>query len=187
MTREDDRADAELLAAVAGEPEAFGVFYARYSEAVFAYFYNRVQRSEIAADLTAETFASALAGAARYRSTGPTAAPWLFGIARHKMIDSFRRGRVESEARRALGLEPLAIDDERLDAVERRIDFEQSEALVHELLATMPAGYREAILASVVDERTYAEIAADLECSEAVVRQRVSRGLRWMRARVVEP
>jgi RNA polymerase sigma-70 factor (ECF subfamily) len=186
MTREDDRADADLLAAVAREPEAFGVFYARYSEAVFAYFFNRVQRSEIAADLTAETFASALAGARRYRADAPTAAPWLFGIARHKMIDSFRRGRVESEARRALGLEPLAIDDERLDAVERRIDFEQSEASVQELLAELPDAQREAILASVVDERSYAEIAADLECSEAVVRQRVSRGLRWMRARVGE-
>lgn len=33
----------------------------------------------------------------------------------------------------------------------------------------------------IVDERTYPEIAAELRCSESVVRQRVSRGVRTMR------
>jgi DNA-directed RNA polymerase specialized sigma24 family protein len=33
----------------------------------------------------------------------------------------------------------------------------------------------------VLEEREYGEIAAELECSEAVVRQRVSRALRKLR------
>jgi RNA polymerase sigma-70 factor (ECF subfamily) len=41
-------------------------------------------------------------------------------------------------------------------------------------------------LAHVVDEQPYSEIAAEMECSEAVVRQRVSRGLTELRARYSE-
>jgi DNA-directed RNA polymerase specialized sigma24 family protein len=36
----------------------------------------------------------------------------------------------------------------------------------------------------VLRERDYPEIARDLQCSEAVVRQRVSRGLRGLRTRL---
>jgi RNA polymerase sigma factor (sigma-70 family) len=186
MARTDERADAELLAATSRDPEAFAVFYRRYAELILAYFLNRTGRRDIAADLTAETFAAALAGAARFRGGGENAAGWLFGIARNKLIDSLRRGQVEDRARRELGLEPLVLDDAEIEAVERRLDFEAHETWLHELLASLPADQREAILASVVDERPYADIARQLACSEAVVRKRVSRGLEQLRARLGE-
>ena len=83
MGRGDERDDAALLGAVANEPEAFAAFYDRYAEAVFAFLLTRTRRRDLAADLTAETFAAALAAASRYRGSAPTAAPWLFGIARN--------------------------------------------------------------------------------------------------------
>ena len=60
------------------------------------------------------------------------------------------------------------------------------ESRLAELLAELPAEQREAITARVVDERPYEEIAATLRCSEAVVRQRVHRGLRRLRQRLEE-
>ena len=48
----------------------------------------------------------------------------------------------------------------------------------------LPAEQRTAVLARIVDERDYREIANELECSEAVVRQRVSRGLVTLRRRL---
>jgi DNA-directed RNA polymerase specialized sigma24 family protein len=53
-------------------------------------------------------------------------------------------------------------------------------------IAALPADQREAVVGRVVEERGYDELAARLECSESVVRQRVSRGLRAMRARIEE-
>ena len=147
MARTDERADAELLASTARDAEAFATFYRRYAETILAYFINRTQRSEIAADLTAETFAAALAGASKFRSEGENAAGWLFGIARNKLIDSLRRGSVEDRARRELGLEPLLLDDSEIEAVERRLDFEMHEAWLRDLLASLPASQRDAILA----------------------------------------
>ena len=54
-------------------------------------------------------------------------------------------------------------------------------------MLTLPPAQRDAVLARVVDERPYAEIAQEMQCSELLVRQRVSRGLRALRAHIQEP
>jgi RNA polymerase sigma-70 factor (ECF subfamily) len=63
--------DEELLAS--GETEAFGVFYDRHARAVLGYFARRTGDAQAAADLTAETFASAIASQHGYRPTGAPA------------------------------------------------------------------------------------------------------------------
>src|SRR5512133_2251953 len=50
--------DEDLLCSE--DPEAFGVFYDRHVRALLAYFARRTGDAEVAADLTAETFASAI-------------------------------------------------------------------------------------------------------------------------------
>jgi RNA polymerase sigma factor (sigma-70 family) len=186
MGRGDERDDAALLAAVANEPDAFATFYDRYAEAVFAFLLTRTRRRDLAADLTAETFAAALAAASRYRGSAPTAAPWLFGIARNRMLDAFRRKRVEDSARRRLGMQAIALADDDLAELESRLDLAQHEEWLREALASLPSDQRSVLLARVVDERDYAEIASEVECSQAVVRQRVSRGLASLRAQFSE-
>ena len=74
------------------------------------------------------------------------------------------------------------LDDEGLEAVERMA----SPGVLEAALGALPDAEREAIEARVLDEADYGEIAARLQCSEAVVRQRVSRGLRRLRATVEE-
>jgi RNA polymerase sigma-70 factor (ECF subfamily) len=53
-------------------------------------------------------------------------------------------------------------------------------------LAALPTDQRDAVLARVVHERSYAEIAEQMRCSELLVRQRVSRGLRALRKQMEE-
>ncbi|MBX5470690.1 MAG: sigma-70 region 4 domain-containing protein [Thermoleophilaceae bacterium] len=55
-----------------------------------------------------------------------------------------------------------------------------------ELVERLPPDQRDAVTARIVDERDYAGIARDLRCSESVVRQRVSRGLRALKVRLQE-
>jgi RNA polymerase sigma-70 factor (ECF subfamily) len=50
----------------------------------------------------------------------------------------------------------------------------------------LPDDQRAAILARVVDERDYEEIAADVATSPSVIRKRVSRGLATMRSQLDE-
>ena len=177
-----DRSDADLLWSSAEDPEAFGAFYDRYEDAVLAFFMRAVGQAEQAVDLTAETFAAALESVASFRPALGSAKGWLFGIARHHLADAWQRGKVEDRARRRLGMAPLTLDDETLEAICGLAQGAGPEAL--ELLSELPATQREAIQGHVLQERGYAELAVEMDCSQSVIRQRVSRGLRTLRARL---
>jgi len=171
--------DEALLARTPADVEAFAEFYRRWERPVAAFFMRAVGRGEVAADLTAEAFAEALASAARFDPDRGQASAWLFGIARHLLARSRERGRVENRARARLGMPPLAIDDELIARVEAAGD----DATLR-LLAGLPNDQERALRARVLEERGYEEIAAELQCSESVVRKRVSRGLATLRSKL---
>jgi RNA polymerase sigma factor (sigma-70 family) len=175
--------DDALLSATAQDRRAFGAFYERHERALLGFFGAATRRADLAADLTAETFAAALGSASAFDAERGTARMWLFGIARHVLAASARRGRVESEARAALRLEALVVEPHQLEAIAALIERE-GERIVDEWLAELPAEQAQALRARVLDEREYADIAGELRCSEAVVRKRVSRGLGRLRRRV---
>jgi RNA polymerase sigma factor (sigma-70 family) len=177
MHRWESSDDGQLLAATQYNAEAFAVFYRRHVPAVLAFFSRRTHSREVALDLTAEVFASALEASPRFRPGPEPARAWLYAIARNVLADSFRRGRVQDEVRRRLAMEPLQVSDEGLAEVEAAVE----KAPVLELLEGLPDDQRQAIQERVLDERGYASIAQQLACSEQVVRQRVSRGLRSLR------
>jgi RNA polymerase sigma factor (sigma-70 family) len=175
---------AGLLGRIAaGDDAAFSVFYREHLDAVVAFFARRVGDRELAFDLTAETFAAVVVSAGAYSEDAPAVA-WLFGIARNKLRESLRRERVADAARRRLGLEPIALDDAALERVEERAGAGESE--LQRALAELPEATREALVARLVEEQGYGEIAARLQCSEQVVRQRVHRGLKQLRTSLRE-
>ncbi|MDQ8043469.1 MAG: sigma-70 family RNA polymerase sigma factor [Solirubrobacteraceae bacterium] len=176
----DRLGDAALIAATRTDPEAFAALYRRYERPVLAYFVRRVRSADLAADLTAETFAGALASLRRDAGPGGDPAAWLFGIARIKLVELHRRGYSEDAARRLLAMDPVDLDDGQLDAIDQ---LAQDDA-VEELVSALPAPQREAVVARILDDRDYGAIAADLDVSEATVRQRVSRGLAALRIRI---
>jgi RNA polymerase sigma-70 factor (ECF subfamily) len=176
----DRRSDEDLLAAIARrDRDACTVFYYRHLPRTVAYVMGQTHDPEVTADIVGEVFAAVIAGAGRYRPQRDSAAPWVVGIARNVVSASRRRGRVEDRTRRRLGIEPLELDE---------ADVQETEAMasipgggVVELVEALPDGEREAVKARIVDERGYSEIAAELRCSELVVRKRVSRGLGRLR------
>jgi RNA polymerase sigma factor (sigma-70 family) len=176
--------DAELLARSVGNREEFTAFYRRYERPVLAYMVRRVGDPQLSADLCAETFAAALVGAGSYVPQQDSAAPWLFGIARNVLASSLRAGRVEAAARVRLGMrDPLVLTDQELERVD---ELASSEGTVLALLADLPATQRAALAARILDELPYRDVAERLACSELVARQRVSRGLSALRARLEE-
>ena len=145
---------------------------------MLGFFVRRTADPELAADLTAEVFAAALDACARYRAGEGPASAWLFGIAQHKLAKSRRRGVVEDRARRRLGMEPLILDDEDLERIDRLAAGDDG---AEALLQGLPTDQRDAVRARILEDRSYDEIAGALRCSPAVVRKRVSRGLAHLR------
>jgi len=63
----EEIADSELLLLSREEPDAFGALYERHAEGLLGYFARRTFDAEVAAELTAETWAAArLAGDKKY-------------------------------------------------------------------------------------------------------------------------
>lgn len=174
--------DAQLLAAADCDADAFARFYERHETLVIGYLMRRVRDPETAADLTAEVFAAALDAASRYRPDGPSAAPWLLAIAHNTLVSSLRHGRVEDAARRRLGM--LEVIELRAESM-RRIDrLVEGDAWVLDVLDRLPADQRDAVRARILDERSYEDIAEELQTSPLVIRKRVSRGLARLRKEV---
>jgi RNA polymerase sigma-70 factor (ECF subfamily) len=180
----DARTDEELLLCARAEPQAFALFYRRHVRALAAYFWRRSRDAELAADLTAETFAAALDGCHRFDPVRGAAIGWLYGIAHRQLANLARRGAVETRARRRMGMARLELDDEQLERVEADALREGPHARVLEELAGLPADQRAAVEARVVHELDYAQIALATNASEVVVRKRVSRGLSTLRERL---
>jgi RNA polymerase sigma factor (sigma-70 family) len=172
-----ERSDDDLIAVAREDPKAFAVLYRRHSEAVFRYLLYRTGSGELAADLTAEVFAAAFEASGGYRRNGTPARAWLFGIANHKLADSHRRRRIDDRARRKLGIERLEFDDRELERAEELADLERVGGRLVALVEDLPPAEREAVLARVVRERTYVELAEELGVSRQTARKRVSRGL----------
>src|SRR6266699_648255 len=84
------------------DPDAFRAFYVDALPRVYGYFLHRSGGSvPVAEDLTQETFLAAVSELARgSRVQAPI--PWIYGIARHKLLDYYRR---QEQAERRLVLE----------------------------------------------------------------------------------
>ena len=174
-----EQSDASLLG---GTPGDFGRFYDRHLPAVTAYVSSRVGQPEVIFDLVAETFARALERRAQYDAGRGPAIAWLLGIARHLMLDSFRRGQVEAASRLRLGMAAVALEDEQLEAIAERGRIDLRAAL-----AGLPDDQRDGVIRRVLLDESYRDMAEDLRCSEQVVRKRVSRGLSALRANLETP
>ena len=173
-----ESSDEELIdAARRGDGESFAILYRRHVALVTAFVRRRVASPELAFDLTAETFAAAIEHLDQFRAEAGTVRGWLLGIAANQCRQAWRRGAVEDRARRRLGMERVVLDDAALE----RVETLASTTALEEALARLPAIERAAVEAHVMAEVPYRELAAELDCSHAVIRQRVSRGLRRLR------
>ncbi len=174
--------DRTLLSLAQRDPQAFGEFYARHERRLLGYLVRRTRSGELAADLCAESFAAALEACRDGALVPEVPVAWLFGIANHKALDSARRARVDDRARRALEMRAIELTRAEITDIERLCGEEDAAAL----LSGLNADQRGALLAHVIDEREYRDIALGLRCSESVIRKRVSRGLAALRVRLEE-
>lgn len=177
----DQLGDAALVARTRGEPEAFAALYRRYERPILGYLVRRLGSGDLAADAAAETFAGALASIRRGALPQGEVSAWLFGIARIKAAEAHRKGFCDDAARRELAMAPVDLTPEQ----EVLIEALGGDDRVSELVDGLPEAQRAAIVARILDERDYLDIAEEQDCSEATIRQRVSRGLATIRTRLV--
>lgn len=160
-------------------PDDLDELYRRHSRELLAFLARRTCDPEVAVDLVAESFATALAEADRFRgSTAAEAAGWLYGIARNQLSGWYRRGDVERRALARLGIERRGLTDAELDRIVELGGVHDARQAVARGLDGFTFDVRTTLHLRVVEERSYRDIAAALNITEQTARARVSRALR---------
>jgi RNA polymerase sigma-70 factor (ECF subfamily) len=80
-----------------GDAEAFGELYDRYVDLVYRYIYYRVGTTQLAEDLTSETFLRALRRITSFTWQGRDVGAWFVTIARNLIADHYKSGRYRLE------------------------------------------------------------------------------------------
>jgi RNA polymerase sigma-70 factor (ECF subfamily) len=83
--------------AQAGDAEAFGELYDRYVDQVYRYIVYRVATTQLAEDLTSETFLRALRRIGSFTWQGRDVGAWFVTIARNLIADHYKSGRYRLE------------------------------------------------------------------------------------------
>jgi hypothetical protein len=113
--------DEAILASLDRDPDAIATFYRRHAGRLLDHLVRCTQDPRLAAELCAETFATALSGAHRFDPEHGDAAKWLDGIGRRLLARAERRGSADGRARRRLGMAPLEPGDGFLPALEEEL------------------------------------------------------------------
>jgi RNA polymerase sigma-70 factor (ECF subfamily) len=170
--------DAGLIAlARRGDPVAFSRLFAGFERRIFRYAAHMCGR-DAADDVVQETFLAVLRPSTSLRASGydpgrGTVANYLFGIARHCVLK-----RLSAREVATFDLdehdEQTAWPDDRpsvLDSLSR----EETIRAVRAAIASLPAAYREAVVLCALQEMTYADAAAIVQCPVGTVRSRLHR------------
>jgi RNA polymerase sigma-70 factor (ECF subfamily) len=153
----------EVLVAryAAGDVAAFEALYERHERPLWRYLVRQCRDRATAEELMQETWFAVTREAARFRADGRFA-PWLYAIARHRVIDRHRASRpVESLDADAGADEPLAArlaDERTLSPLAASEQLDQGQAILA-ALDRLPPEQREAFVLQAEGDLSVEDIA----------------------------
>jgi RNA polymerase sigma-70 factor (ECF subfamily) len=156
-----------MLAALAGDAAAYRMLLGALTRHLRSYYARRLDPSA-AEDAVQETLIAIHTRRATYDTARPFTA-WVYGIARYKLVDEFRRGKQRATI--------------PLDEAGALFAGDESEAAsakrdVEKLLAKLPEAKRVLVRDVKLEGRSIAETAAKTGMSEAAVKVTLHRALR---------
>jgi len=169
-----------MVASLDGDSAAHRKLLYRLSDKLRAYYTTRLarigRRTSEAEDLVQEALIAIHQRRHTYDVTEPLT-PWVYAIARYKLIDYLRQTR-------AL-LADVPIDN--ADELTAQDDHAATESVydVHRLLDQLPDRMRRVIRHVKLDGLTVAEVATRCGMTESAVKVNVHRGLRALAASIV--
>lgn len=150
--------------------QQIGEAFQELRKGLFGYLRRRVSDVAVAEDLLQDVFLKAVA-AGRSGQSPRHLTGWIYGIANNAIVDHYRSRRPT---------EPLPEDIAAAVEPEARIPDELSACLLP-LTRTMPALYRDTLVATEFEGRTLKELSQRWNVSLSAVKSRASRGRRMLK------
>jgi RNA polymerase sigma-70 factor (ECF subfamily) len=140
---------------------------------VYGYLLKRCRNRADAEDLTSLVFLAAAEATSR-RPPPDVTVPWLIGIARHKLVDHWRRSEREQRRIHAVAEAEPAVPDDPWDV-------ELDILVARDVLATLGALHRAVLTLRYVDGLSVAEVARNLDRTVHAVESLLTRAKREFR------
>lgn len=181
-----DPGDQERLRALVelartGNAEAFGQLYDVYHRSIFRYIYYRVGSTQLAEDLTSDTFVRALGAVGRFTWQGKDFGAWLTTIARNLILDHHKSAR--SRLERTTDDLPESTTTE---SSEHSALVGLSNEALYAALSSLPTEQRDCVVMRFLSGMSIAQVAAALDRSEGAVKQLQLRAMRNLAAALPE-
>jgi RNA polymerase sigma-70 factor (ECF subfamily) len=175
MSTEEDPLDSDLLRSMlAGDESALAVLYRRRQGSIYRFALQMSGSPALAEDVTQEVFMVLLRDGKSYDSTRGPLKWFLLGIARN--LTRQRLGReqfytpLENEPER-----PSANDLQSTSNPLDELSRSQTIEVVRAAVLSLPPRYREVVVLCELQELSYLEAAAILNCAIGTVRSRLHR------------
>lgn len=166
--------DRDLLLKARDDPDAFGAFFRRHYDRIYAYAYRRTGHVHDAEEIAAATFQGALRSLPAYRPEQAPAAAWLYRIAARKVADHYRRRPPCPPAPLAAAAAVAAPDTDPAAAAEAA----EQAALVQRALGRLRPADRQAVDLAYFLAASRAEMGAILGCTPENAALRLHRALK---------
>lgn len=146
--------DAEIVRASIRAPGRFGEIFDRYADDILRYAGARLG-TDLAEDVTAETFLAAFRARGRYDLSRDNARPWLYGIAIRQIGKHARAERRYRDALNRIHADDVAADFG--DRVADQVTAQQLRPRLSAVLSGLPRQDRELLLLVAWTDLTYEE------------------------------
>ena len=173
----DEPTDADLVDwMAAGDREAFAALFRRHRATVYRFSKQMLGSKEAAEDVTQEVFMALAQNGRQYQPALGALSTYLYGIARHLVLQRHKRTRSRVE------VDVADLEADRSPALATSIDplgdLSRAQAIRELRLAILllPVHYREAIVLCELNGRSYEEAATIVGCPVGTIRSRLSRG-----------
>ncbi|ANQ49985.1 sigma-70 family RNA polymerase sigma factor [Flammeovirga yaeyamensis] len=172
--------DFELIdQAIAGDEQAYAKLMGRYRKSVYHTILKMVRNVDDAEDLTIEAFAKAFKNLSKFKKDY-TFSTWLFRIGSNNAIDFIRKKKLETYSIDAEVTNKdgdtmsMNIQDSGLTPHEEAIK-KQKIQIVHEFVSLLPPKYQRLVKLRYFEEKSYDEIAAELEAPLGTIKAQLHR------------
>jgi RNA polymerase sigma-70 factor (ECF subfamily) len=182
-TRLDREPDEDLLDRIAsGETAALEVLFRRRQQNVYRFALHLTGSPSMADDVTQDVFVTVIRDAARFERGRAAVPVWLCGIARNfvRRRLAVDRGSTSIDADEGLEAALPAASPHPLD------DLTSAEAVesLRRGILSLPLRYREVLVLCDLQESSYLDAAAALECPVGTVRSRLNRARALLAAKM---
>jgi len=183
--RSDDPDVRLMLRVAAGDDEAFGQLQARYAPRVFGYFCRQLRDRAEAEDLTQEVFLRLYRSRERYQPRARFAT-WIFHITQNVARNALRTRRrhpcvhLDPEAPASRSLLESQLHD-RAETPSGPLERDELASMVRAAVAELASRQRAALELHQFHDRTYAEVAAELDMTPKAAKSLLYRARNQLR------